>query len=423
MFKDNWRQLTVWSMKAERFILMALFFTIPLSPKLNTFCIIFWAIVSIISYKRIEFKCFIRRKELVLYSLVYVCLLIGLFYTVSPENGLSKIQTQVSLIIFPLILGRKNITSRERIRYINSFVLGVAFTVLICLLFNFYRYTEEESFYVLDAFNRKQHIFFYFQFSQFLDLHPSYFSLYLGFSVFYLLTTSAERLGIHKNLKYFLILLLLMANFLTASKGGLFTFLLLTLIFYLYNVFYKRQKKSLWMLLLLVGGTVLVFSMNTMTSNRFLQAFTTLDKTFVQNKSANESTGIRLALWRLSLEASKEVFLFGHGTGSVVKVLNDSCITYNSFSVCEGLRNKNCHNQYLNFLVSNGIFALLLFLGALGYGLLRSLKDRDVISLFFLLFMMLNFFFESMLQRERGIVFFMLFTVLFTISQKPIITK
>jgi O-antigen ligase len=68
--------------------------------------------------------------------------------------------------------------------------------------------------------------------------------------------------------------------------------------------------------------------------------------------------------------------------------------------------NYNPHNQYLQIAAELGIIGLLLFLGILLYGVVWAISSKNWLLTLVMLSLMFNCFFESMLQRQSGIVFY-----------------
>ncbi|MGP1991708.1 O-antigen ligase family protein [Zobellia laminariae] len=403
--------------KSEQYILLALFFTIPLSPKLTTVLIIVYSLVSLLTFERKYFRNIWFRKPVFLLILVYFILVIGLSYSSDITSGFSKVQTQLSLLIFPLFLGGKNFLREQKEHYLLSFILGVVLTSLLCFGNSFYRYFETGDNYVLDEFSRRISIFFYVEFSAFLDLHPTYFSIYIGLSLFYLLSYYHNDRKYGLIIKWTSIAFLFVTFIFTSSKAGIFSFLIASCAYFIYSLIRKPNKYTISLLGTLILGATFMFFINPLLYQRSVQLVNSFDKVWMKQEQTNESSSIRFGLWKLSIQVSKNTPFYGYGTGSVVRTLNENCIDLFSFSNCEGLRNKNSHNQYLNFLVSNGFLVLIPFLLALFLGLVRAFKNKDQVFFFFIVFMGLNFLFESILQRERGAVFFCAFFILFLVCQ------
>ena len=404
-------------------ILPFIFFSLPLVPKISSILVILYAAVSLLLLNKQHFKNVFAKKDFIMYMLLYVLLVFGLLYSIDSESGLSKVQTQISLLIFPLFLGGSILTSKYRQKCLTYFLTGVLITVLICLGHAFYRAIIQGGLYVVDEFGQKNSVFFYQQFSSLLDLHPTYFSLYLGIGLFCLMERSFLKINSNLVLRIFTILFLFVALFLTSSKAGIFSFIAVTAGFFVYKAFIKRSRIHLGLLLMLMLGFFVMYTVNPVFQKRSIQGITGFKKVFLENEFINESTSIRFHLWILSYNISKESPFLGYGTGSTKEALNRECLKFYAFSTCERLRNKNSHNQFLEFLVANGSIFVLAFVFVLVLGLVRAFRNKDELLGLFLAFMTINFLFESTLQRERGIVLFMLFVVILSVSQGPSLKK
>ncbi|MFS4446111.1 O-antigen ligase family protein [Maribacter sp. 2307UL18-2] len=396
----------------KRYLLAALFFSIPLYPKLTTLCIMGYALFTLVGFKKKNLSRLWDRKTLLLLAILYVLFIIGLSYTIDVQTGVSKIQTQASFFVIPFFFIDSFHGKEDRSYFFQWFNWGLLVTVLICFLNAFGRVFSNTGLYVVDAFSKKHNIFLYQEFSGVLDLHPTYFSLYLGLAIFYLLFAFRVESKYKPALRWTMIVIFFIALFLTSSKAGIFSFMLISFAYQLYRTIKMKKKSDKLIFPILILGFVLMFMANPLISKRTFQAFKSTQNFIVDEGQSNESTSKRFSLWHVSVKSIEEKMFLGYGTGSVNKVLNNSCIEFFSFSVCEGIRNNNTHNQYLNLALSNGLPVLILFVAALLLALFKAVSNRDALYVLFTLFFALNFFFESLLERERGVVFFMVFMVL-----------
>jgi len=76
--------------------------------------------------------------------------------------------------------------------------------------------------------------------------------------------------------------------------------------------------------------------------------------------------------------------------------------------------NYNPHNQYLQIAAELGIIGLLLFLGILLYGIVWAISTKNWLLLLVIFSLAINCLFESMLQRQSGIVFYCFWICLFS---------
>ncbi|WP_161991966.1 O-antigen ligase family protein [Flagellimonas algicola] len=252
-----------------------------------------------------------------------------------------------------------------------------------------------------------------------MDLHPSYFALYVGLALLLLLFDSASLICKPKLWKVGLTLGFMAALLLISSKGGLISFLTAFTIVSVYKLISAKSKKTNYLYMVLIFVVLAFTAQKSGFYNRAIKGLTSFSESYERGQAVYESTSIRYYLWKLSLKTAKNSLLLGHGTGSVQNELNDQCLQHYYFSTCELLRNKNSHNQYLNFLVSNGLLFLLLFVLAIVISIIKSIRTNNIFLLTFLTFISVNLFFESLLQRERGVIYFMLFIVVFLKKSPP----
>lgn len=134
------------------------------------------------------------------------------------------------------------------------------------------------------------------------------------------------------------------------------------------------------------------------------QLFFKSPKTYV-NKHTGYHTGNeeRLIMWAVTIEQIKE-HPFGVGTGNLDEVLVNGLKKHNQFKLAE--KNYNPHNQFLQTTLEIGIFGLLILLLIIVQTFKKALKDKNWILLFIIVSLIFNSLFESMLQRQSGIVFY-----------------
>ncbi|MEN8185833.1 MAG: O-antigen ligase family protein, partial [Bacteroidota bacterium] len=122
------------------------------------------------------------------------------------------------------------------------------------------------------------------------------------------------------------------------------------------------------------------------------------------------SSQIRIAIWKTSLENIKEAPIFGYGIGDVKSVLNES---YKSNFPLLLEKNYNSHNQYFGIWLSTGIIGLLLFFYFLSFNYKLAIDSKDYLFLAILIFFSLNFLTENILERQTGAMLFFFLINLF----------
>lgn len=104
--------------------------------------------------------------------------------------------------------------------------------------------------------------------------------------------------------------------------------------------------------------------------------------------------------------SSKVIESHPFGTGSSQLDANLSSVLNQYSQEDVATHNYNPHNQYIQTLAETGYLGLVLLLGTILLFTIRALKTKNYILLTVVLCLAFNCLFESMLQRESGIVFF-----------------
>jgi O-antigen ligase len=119
-------------------------------------------------------------------------------------------------------------------------------------------------------------------------------------------------------------------------------------------------------------------------------------------KLIHNSDYIRKRNWEHSLLAIKDNIYFGVGTGDGITKLNE----YRDKSWLEYYLNYNTHNQYLEIILTHGIFGLLLFLILLAISLNFAIKHNKKFYFIILLIFAIEFIIEVYLARQHGVTFY-----------------
>lgn len=79
----------------------------------------------------------------------------------------------------------------------------------------------------------------------------------------------------------------------------------------------------------------------------------------------------------------------------------------------EGYQMKNFHNQYFQVFAELGIFGFLILVALLVLSLKKAINRKDFLAIAFTILMISLFLTESFLWRQRGVLFFTVFYMLF----------
>jgi O-antigen ligase len=237
-------------------------------------------------------------------------------------------------------------------------------------------------------------------FSDYLEIHPTYFSVYLIFIFFFLVEflrmsnlplKPREKFGVWAAL-LFIVGMMLMIR----SQMGLLVFAIL-LVFY-GIIILKRRAWLVTLALFTIGLLSYLLDTNRVT-------------TWFDSYGRNVSSALdnRILIWQGTWEGVKSAPIFGAGTGGQQLLIN---IGYVKLGFTEGIeKSYNAHNQYLQFLARNGFVELACFLLFMTYAFRRSLTMSSHGFMMFNMTVTLIMLVESFLSLQSGIVFFYFFSL------------
>ncbi|HET8858749.1 O-antigen ligase family protein [Marivirga sp.] len=187
-----------------------------------------------------------------------------------------------------------------------------------------------------------------------------------------------QKISIH-----FLLLIFILS---TPAKAPILIFLLVSML-----LIYRELNLMKFIILAssIFISTFILINYHEDTKNRFL-------------KLIHDSDYIRKRNWEHSLLAIKDNIYFGVGTGDGLTKLNE----YRDKSWLEYYLNYNTHNQYLEIILTHGIFGLLLFLILLAISLNFAIKHHKKFYFIILLIFAIEFIIEVYLARQHGVTFY-----------------
>ena len=231
--------------------------------------------------------------------------------------------------------------------------------------------------------------------------HHSYVALYAtiaGIFAYYELFSRWKKLNVLRRIFLVVALLLLVCYIVIVdSRAGILAMVLVAICCVLQQIVRYRR----WWLALVAFLSLLVF-------------FVGIPRVFPahQNSITETVRGImergakgdyRLTINRASVETFKEKPLFGYGVGDYYEIFAEKCK-----KEAEGWAATNTHNQYMESLLAAGIPCLLALLLFLATPICVAVKkhSRYVFPLAMVTgVVMFNLLFESMLERQMGLLF------------------
>lgn len=250
--------------------------------------------------------------------------------------------------------------------------------------------------------------------SSFDSRHHAYVAMYVDIVLAFIYVELISQWGkIYRWLRVVLIVLVPICALyilLVNSRAGVLIMWAVAAVAVLDMAFNRRR----WWLALAVA---VLFSGYVLGMGELLPGYTDRIQSTVETVSDtdDDSTDARVEINRSAVSLALEKPVFGHGAGSYRSDLVDK---YDADDFGYGARAEfNAHNQYVETVLSIGAFGLLFLLAFLLWPLLMAIKLRRHILpvLLVVLVICANLLFESMLERQMGLLFIGYFMSLMTL--------
>lgn len=349
----------------------------------------FLVLLSLV-YVLTNFKKTFNYKPYTFYLIYYFVVFSTLFYCDNLKNGINFLVRLLPFLLIPLFF---SILKKEELNFLKQKFIRVfiysnfIYSILIWPYLYFIRSTT--SLRTLD------HLLSYITYEFFgINEHPIYISCFIGTSLIFLLLNDKKN-----KIDYFIMFFLLLTLILLSRKMviiALFSIIILRILKEKINI------KQLFFLGTLILISVLLISVIPEIYNRFLEI---LNFNQVENTT---STGTRVLIWEIAIEIFLKNWCFGVSWGDAQDFIRAELLELN----LNDLINKNTHNQYIQILLSSGIFGFFI----ITYFYIKLFKKNYLNNIYFTLTQILFlavFLVENFIERQNGIIFFVFITCLF----------
>ena len=356
------------------------------------FCMFFLSVFDVIKHKTNIFK---KINPTILFLFLYFLIdLIGIVYSGNKSFGFKDLESKMFFVLVPVIFLSNNFSRNIISKSLKYFILGT--TIILLILYGF----------ALNYFLNHDSIPTYVNFSFYV--HPTYYSLYLLFSIILLIKLNNNSPFLNNWGYYFLLFVLSVGIILTNSKAGTLSFIIFIII--LFIKFLLKQKKIY--LISALSGLMIISSLvfQKLESSRFSELKTSFNFPYqTEYNGVYNSTQIRIIIWRSVKEIIHNKPFFGTGSGDIKDELKNEFI---KIKFQNGIDNNyNCHNQFLQLIATFGYVLGLPVLIIYGYSIYKGIKSKNLLFVLLNLFIIFNLLFESMLESKAGIEFIVMFSL------------
>jgi len=388
---------------SQNYLLYAIAFFIPLIPRLVPVFIVLLGALSIFAivkkYSRVNLG-----EVSTLMILLFLLHIIGLTYSENLDRGWFDIEVKLSLMAFPFaFVGFRFVRETNFKRVILMFIYGTSLASLYCLGVSSYKY------FILDL------PYYHFITTRFsIIVHPSYFALYLIFSILALATLRPSFFVRSKWNSFFNFLFMVFLSIilvLTGSKTGFIMWLIVAISITVSLV--KSAKYKLIPILSLIAMLTIIgviFQSAPLLQSRIVNVLNVAQSDNLK-PDAVESTAVRALIYSSALEIISHQDWYGNGTGDFQDVLDAEYNKKNYVQAAD--KHLNAHNLFLQTWIALGIPGFAMVLGIFILMFINAFRSKEVLFQGFTLFFLIISLTESTFYVQAGVVVFSFFAVLF----------
>lgn len=400
-----------------QFVLTAIALTLPLSIKLGNLAIIFSFALSLLFLKKEHFK--VKYPFLIYFPFLFI--VISFFSGLLSNNievGFSRLDRHLlPLLLTVIFLVFKDISINNVLKNFTYFLTFYTTILIGKLIWG-----------IINGNGLDQLVFH--NFTSLFGQHPVYYGLLLLVSAFFLISNlKNDYANVTKDWKWIIqLIILLLGMIFCASKAVLTIFVLLLSAGLISFVKGKRHKVLTFSGLLLM--IFCVYQINFL-NERFTGGikiksniihfsptndFTLKTQFSLEEKQAITDLELRILFAKISIYHlyKDQKVLFGYGVGDAQDYLDYYLYSYNLGP--NWYQGFNLHNQFLHLLFNYGALFLLLFLFFLGKIFSNAIMYRNYLQLVTIIAFCFVFLFEVPLLRNKGIVLFYFFHLIFMLN-------
>jgi len=370
-----------------------------------------------------------------LFTIFFALHIAGMSYTEDVAAGWFDIEKKVTLILLPLVLvSMHRIDPKYTAAIFFVFIGACVIGTVICLIHSVKTIITgsvadplaSSVFWIMNPHASKNWLAFsYTDLASGIRMHPTYLSMYLIFCLL-VIYSIFHRDFFHQSrgLQLSLIALCLyLGSFVIFLSTRITTIAFIALVFVgCYQLDVEERK----VLRLLYSLGVAVFFMSMIYINpvsRYRNYQEIFWRPHIASKTTaprNLSADIRASLWWIGLRSAGETnVLIGAGTGDVDAVMKTTGRKYGVYNI---LGSHDPHNQFIFTMLGLGLIGLLLLLACFALPAYHAYRHSDFLYLAFICLFVFLCLTESVLELQKGIVFFSIFNSLLIFQYRPPLT-
>lgn len=384
--------------KANNFLVKLAFFALPFRNEITSVCVFFMFFISLYDITKNKTNIFKRLNFTILFFFLYFTIdLIGIFYSENKIFGIKDLESKLFFLVVPVIFLSNKFKKEIIYKALKYFIIGTTLTLMIHYWFGIN--------YFIKYISIPNYVYFSF------FIHPTYFSIYLLFSVILLFYLKRNLYFSVEWIYYLLLITLSIGIILTNSKAGTSIFIIYI---FIHSVNFLLKQKKIYLLISIPSIIIistLVFQKLEIT--RFSELKTSINfPVQTEYNGYYNSTQNRIIIWRTSKEIIINKPFFGTGTGDIKDELKKEFIKKKFLN---GIADEyNCHNQFLQIIATFGFILGGIIIAIFLCSVYEEFKNKNFVLIFFILIISFNSVFESVYENKAGIEAIVLFYLIFS---------
>jgi O-antigen ligase len=349
----------------------------------------------------------LRKQFLVLVSL-YLLTIICTVYSTDMQQAFKDWEKELAILLFPFIFSVTTLNvEKYKLRLLKAFAVTCTLTVLY-LYANALEIIKYNKLPLATLFTGA---FTNHNFSAPIDLHATYFSMYIGISIASLSYFIIVSKKIYTRIFYTTAIIVLSAGILQLSSRSVLIAVLIIFncITPLFLSDRPGRKRIIFISLLVSGASIFAVIKTDSLRKRFI---TDLKSDLTRQNPDVNLQEPRVARWECAWQLIKKSPVIGYGSGSETSLLKEKYFEKHLY--VSYLNELNAHNEYLSFMLKAGFPGLLLYFYVLSTGFANAFRNKNVLFFSFLVIIAIVSFSENIFDTNKGIFFFSFFFSFFS---------
>ncbi|OKS85652.1 O-antigen ligase family protein [Mucilaginibacter polytrichastri] len=390
--------------------ILLFFVCLPLDRFFSELIFISLTIHTLINLKKEDLKRIYDKRVLIVQAVFFVTLF-STIYTTNFKQALDDWGTQAHMLLVPMLFAlHQPLINKYKKQLLSGYawscvlVVTVLFGIVLATIRHFH--LPLSFIYTASFINHN--------FSKPVGIHATFFSILLVAAVVILFQdTLCEKKQSAKVILLTGIGILLLGLIQLSSKSAIISLLIVAYVFVPLYLFKGKKRLMLLIASLLITllGTALVFRYDGLKTRLFSDLESDVDL-----NRFTLVTDSRLDRWKATMHTVKAKPIFGFGTGTEKEVMEQTYFynkLYHSF-----IHQLNAHNEFLSLLIKSGLVGLAVYLFALGYSLIISIRNKDLLLATCVVLIISTSVAENTLDANKGIFFYSAFFALLLLTVK-----